>query len=193
MKRKYITLIFSMIFSFIAFSQHKENLTYGLKLAALQSKISNLPEMISGRDNSLSNYSLNNKGKFGVEGGFFLNYKLPDSRVALQPEILYRSAGEIIDYENTTGKTYTLTLNYSYITIGALYKIYPLAGLNIGAGLFYSANLSPNKVLYESNEAGGLYDVATRQFYRDGINGKDNFELSFSLGYELRESAFENG
>ena len=183
MKQKYISLIFTLTFSFIAFSQYKENLTYGLKLGALQSKISNLPEMISRRDNSYSSYSLNNKGTYGVEGGFFLNYKLPDSRVALQPEILYRTAGDIVEYQDASGKEYTLTLDYSYITIGALYKIYPIAGLNIGTGFFYSANLSPNKVFYESNEEDGLYDVATRQFYRDGISGKDNFELSFSLGY----------
>ncbi|MNE73341.1 hypothetical protein D3C80_1693460 [compost metagenome] len=33
-----------------------------------------------------------------------------------------------------------------------------------------------------------MYDVATRQFYIDGLDGDDDFSLCFALGYELHKS-----
>lgn len=180
-----ILRIVVIIIPFISYSQITETFTYGLKVGALQSSISNIPEMISGRDNSFSNYSLKSDKIFGAEGGFFLNYKLPNTRVAIQTELLYRKAGDKVSYSNDLGKNYLLTFNYSYITFGALYKIYPIAGLNIGAGAFYSKNISSGEIEYESNEFDGRYDVINRQFYRDALKGSDDFSLAFNLGYEI--------
>jgi hypothetical protein len=169
-------------------AQYTERVTYGIKVSALQSKISNLPEMIIGRDNSLASYTLESKGYFGIEAGFFLNYKVPDSKVAIQPEILYRSSGETVDYKNSSGKEYQLKLRYSYLLIGAFYKIYPVKGANVGVGAFYGSNLTPNNLDYTSNEAGGQYDIANRQFFRDGISGRGDLSVCFSLGYEFKKS-----
>jgi len=180
--------LFSCLANASLYGQYENNTTYGMKLGPLYSQISNLPEMIKGRNNSLDNSTLENKGTYGLEGGFFLNYKLPDTRVALQPEILFRQSGDKISYSDPTGKKYELKLNYSYLEIGALYKVYPFEGLNIGLGAFYGINLSPNNISYSSNEANGMYDVATRQFYVDGLEGKGDFSLCFGLGYELHQS-----
>jgi hypothetical protein len=177
-----------LIISYHSYAQYDNNVTYGIKLGGIHTTISNLPEMIIGRNNSLENFTLENKGTYGVEGGFFLNYKLTDSRAAIQPELLYRTSGERVLYKNTLGKEYELSLNYTYIVVGALYKTYPLKGLNIGFGAFYGINLSSNSLEYKSNEQGGLYDVATRQFYRDGITGRDDFSMCFGLGYEFTKS-----
>lgn len=184
MVKKYI-LLSSFLVSFFGYSQITETYTYGLKLGGLQSSISNLPEMLSGRDNSASNYKLQSDKVIGVEGGFFLNYKLPDTRVAIQTELLYRKAGDRVSFSNDLGDTYLLTFNYSYLTFGALYKIYPLAGLNIGAGAFYSKNLGPGSIEYESNQFDGRYDIVNRQFYRDALKGSDDFSLAFNVGYEI--------
>ncbi|EKT3958276.1 PorT family protein [Flavobacterium psychrophilum] len=171
---------------FLSYSQIRETFTYGLKIGGLQSTIGNLPEMITGRDNSLAKFTLVNKEVFGIEGGLFLNYKLPNTRVAIQAELLYRKSGDKVSYDNlSTGKSYELSFNYSYLTLGAIYKIYPLAGLNAGVGAFYSKNITPSDLEYKSNEYDGLYDTEYRQFYRDAILGKDDFSLAFSLGYEV--------
>ncbi|MBP4140412.1 outer membrane beta-barrel protein [Flavobacterium sp. P4023] len=180
--------IFCCFFNTLIYSQHDTNITYGLKFGALHSKISNLPESIKGRDNTFDNSKMETKGLYGLEGGFFLNFKLYDTRVAIQPEILFRQSGETVTYKDKVGKEFELGLNYSYIEIGALYKVYPYKGLNLGFGAFYGVSLSPNNVTYKSNEAGGLYDVATRQFYQDGLDGADDFSMCFSLGYELQQS-----
>ena len=182
-------LFFLFIIPHSLFSQNESNLTYGLKAGIISSKISNLPEMIIGRDNTLSTYEITSDGFTGVEAGFFINFKLPNSRVSIQPEILYRNSGDNINYKNSiTGKEYKLTFDYSYLVIGALYKIYPLKGLNVALGSFYSINLNPSNIEYTSNEANGQYDITTRQFFRDGIEGKNDFSISAGLGYEFQNS-----
>jgi hypothetical protein len=180
-------LIFCSFFN-AAHAQNETNITYGLKLGGIYSKISNLPESIKGRDNTFDNSVMESKGGYGIEGGFFLNCKLYDTRVAIQPELLFRQSSQTVNYHDTTGKEFELGLNYSYLQIGALYKVYPYEGLNLGFGAFYGISLSPNNITYKSNEAGGMYDVATRQFYQDGLDGKDDFSLCFAVGYELQES-----
>lgn len=188
MKVLLYVLTLSYCFSSVLYGQYETNITYGLKVGGLYSTISNLPESIKGRDNSLDNSTLKSDGKYGLEGGFFVNMKLHDTRVAIQPEILFRQSGETITYNDTSGKEYELKFDYSYLEIGALYKAYPFEGANIGIGAFYGINIAPNNIAYSSNEAGGLYDVATRQFYKDGLEGKGDFSLCFALGYELHES-----
>ncbi|MBS7234108.1 outer membrane beta-barrel protein [Flavobacterium psychroterrae] len=180
-------LIFCSFFN-ATHAQNETNITYGLKLGGIYSKISNLPESIKGRDNTFDNSVMESKGGYGIEGGFFLNCKLYDTRVAIQPELLFRQSSQTVNYHDTTGKEFELGLNYSYLQIGALYKVYPYEGLNLGFGAFYGISLSPNNITYKSNEAGGMYDVATRQFYQDGLDGADDFSLCFALGYELHES-----
>lgn len=183
-----LTSLFLLTISSSVYGQHESNLTYGVKFGALHSTISNLPESIKGRDQTFTDNYYSSKGKYGVEGGLFLNYKLPNSRTAIQPELLIRTAGEKIQYNDPQGLQKEIGFDYTYLSLGALYKIYPYEGLNLGVGAFYSINLSPHAVSYQSNEADGLYDVTTRQFYREGFSGGDDFSLSFSLGYELRQS-----
>lgn len=187
MKVLFHLLIFCSFFN-AAHAQNETNITYGLKLGGIYSKISNLPESIKGRDNTFDNSVMESKGGYGIEGGFFLNCKLYDTRVAIQPELLFRQSSQTVNYHDNTGKEFELGLNYSYLQIGALYKVYPYEGLNLGFGAFYGISLSPNNITYKSNEAGGMYDVATRQFYQDGLDGADDFSLCFALGYELHES-----
>lgn len=184
-----ITLLILALTSTLSYSQYIENLTYGLKVGGVRSQFSNLPEMVMGREHTLKQFDLTSKAKFGVEGGVFLNYKFPDTRTAIQSELLYRQAGAKVQYSQpSSGENYELDFNYSYLVLGATYRLYPLRGFNLGVGAFYAKNLSPNNLSYSSNVQGGLYDTEYRQFYRDGIVGKDNFSLAFSLGYE-----FENG
>jgi hypothetical protein len=181
-------LLFFCFFNFSLHAQYESNITYGLKFGALHSSISNLPESIKGRDNTFDNSVMENKGVYGLEGGFFLNFKLYDTRVAIQPEILFRQSGEKVTYKDALGKEFELGLHYSYLQIGALYKVYPYQGLNLGFGAFYGISLSPDNLTYKSNEANGMYDVSTRQFYKDGLDGTDDFSLCFAVGYELQES-----
>ena len=180
--------IFCYYLTTTSYSQNQTNITYGLKFGALNSRINNLPESITGRDNTFDNSVIESKGAYGLEGGFFLNMKLYDTRVAIQPEVLFRQFGENITYKDAVGKEFELGLNYSFLHIGALYKVYPYEGLNLGFGAFYGINLSPSNITYTSNESGGVFDVATRQFYQDGLDGVDDFSLAFAVGYELQDS-----
>ena len=172
-----------LLISGLSKSQYLDNLTYGLKLGALHSRVTNLPEMLIGRENNRQLFDITSKGVFGVEGGLFLNYKFPESRVAIQPELLFRYSGSEVNYNNeTTGSSYKLGLRYSYLMLGGIYKVYPFLGLNIGIGAFYSKNLTPHAISYNSNERNGLYDTNFRQFYREGIVGKDDLRYYHGVG-----------
>lgn len=181
-------LICFLLLSLVMQAQHEELVTYGLKLGALQSKISNVPEMLTGRDDSFQQFELNTVGVQGLEAGFFANIKLYDTRVAIQPELLFRKSGEKVNYSDPSGKTYSVGFDYSYLVVGAIYKIYPIEGLNVGLGAFYAINLSPASINYQSNQYGGQFDTEYRQFYKDGIEGTNDFSLSFSLGYEFKRN-----
>lgn len=188
MKINLYLLVLIFVTTSSIFAQNETNITYGLKIGILHSTITNLPESIKGRDNTVDNSTLQTMGLYGFEAGFFANLKLHDTRVSIQPEILFQQSGEHVSYTDTFGKEFDLELHYSYIKIGAVYKIYPYEGLNLGFGAFYGINLSPHTLKYSSNVADGQYDVATRQFYIDGLEGTGDFSLSFGLGYELHKS-----
>ena len=68
-----------LLISGLSKGQYLDNLTYGLKLGALHSRITNLPEMLIGRENNRQQFDINGKGVFGVEGGLFLtiNFQTP--------------------------------------------------------------------------------------------------------------------
>lgn len=176
------------LFSSIIYGQYNDNLSYGIKVGALHSTITNIPEMLIGRENQLTKFTLEEKGVYGAEGGVFLNYKFPDSRMGIQPEILYRQSGAEVNYNNDiTKESYKVSFKYQYLVLGATYKFYPYDGINVGVGIHYNKNISPNSIEYSSNEESGNNDTAHRQFYRDAIKGKDDFNLGFSLGYEFKE------
>ena len=176
----------AFISSALCFSQYNDNLSYGLKVAALHSTTTHIPEMLIGREHNLTNFQMKTKGVYSVEGGFFVNYKFSNTRTAIQPELIYRKGGEKLHYHNSqSGQEYDIDFKYSYLILGSIYKIYPYEGLNFGIGVHYAKNLTPHNIEYSSNEFDGRHDTNYRQFYRDGIIGKDDFNLSFNVGYEL--------
>ena len=63
-----------LLISGLSKGQYLDNLTYGLKLGALHSRVTNLPEMLIGRENNRQLFDITSKGVFGVEGGLLLNY-----------------------------------------------------------------------------------------------------------------------
>jgi hypothetical protein len=173
------------MFTTILFAQQEELITYGLKIGATHAEISSIPEMLTGTDNSLQQYSLTSEGTYGIESGIFANFKLYETRVAIQTELLFQKSSTKVNYSDATGKTYTIGFNYNYIALGAIYKIYPVAGVNVGFGGFYNIILNPSNISYTSNQYSGQYDTQYRQFYRDGFAGNNDFSLSLSLGYEF--------
>lgn len=182
-------LVFMFLFSFYAQAQFDVDLTYGVKGGGTWSKISNLPEMIVSED-YYTNYSLKGKPRWGATAGLFLNYKFPDTRIALQPELMYTMQGGDLEYSDIKGLNYTMEFKYNYIALTSLVKVYVAGGFNVGAGPVLSFNLTPNNIEYKSNQAdfGFGDDIQTRQALRNVIKGKTDFALALNLGYE-----FENG
>ncbi|MDR2122971.1 MAG: PorT family protein [Flavobacteriaceae bacterium] len=187
MKRYLIILV--LISGNMVRSQFLENLTYGIKAGGTYSRIGNLSKMIVSEE-YYQDYTMKEEVRWGCEAGLFLNYKFPDTRIALQPEILYSMQGGKIKYNDINGLNYQMDFNYNYLTLVSLVKVYPIGGLNLGLGPVLSFNLTPGAIEYESNQEYFNLgrDLETRQILRNTIKGKTDFSLVANLGYE-----FENG
>jgi hypothetical protein len=170
-------------------AQYPVDLTYGVKIGGTWSKISNLSGMIISED-YYQGYSMESEPRWGATAGLFLNYKFPDTRIALQPEIMYTMQGGDLKYSDIKGLNYTIQFKYNYIALTTLVKVYIAGGFNLGAGPVLSFNLTPDNIEYKSNQSefGFGDDIQTRQALRNVIKGKADFALSLNLGYE-----WENG
>jgi hypothetical protein len=170
-------------------AQYGVDLTYGIKAGGTYSKVSNLSGMIVSEDYFLG-YTLEEKYRFGGSIGLFLNYKFPDTRIALQPEINYSMQGGDLQYHDIRGLDYKVQFKYNYIALTALVKVYPWGGFNLGIGPVLSFNLNSDNIEYSSNQKdfGFGDDIETRQAFRNVIKGKTDFSIALNLGYE-----WENG
>jgi len=173
----------------VAQGQFLEDLTYGIKAGGVYSQIDGLPKMVVSED-YYEGFKLKGKPRWGAVAGLFLNYKFPDSWIALQPEITYSMQGGSLKYKDDSCLHYRIDYKYSYISLTALVKVYPTGGLNIGIGPVLSFNLTPSTVEYSSNQKdfGMGSDLTTRQVLRNSFKGKSDFALALNLGYE-----WENG
>lgn len=176
--------------SILSYSQMAENLTYGLKAGANYSEIANIPELIVSEP-YYQGYTLESNPKIMPTFGFFINYKFPYTRIALQPELNYSMEHSSVEYSDINDLQYTIDLKYNYLQVNSLVKFYPISGLNIGIGPQLGFSLNPSNLHYKSNQE-ELYgpDLTTQQILRDNIKGRTNFQLLFNLGYETNFGLF---
>jgi hypothetical protein len=185
-------LLFLVIFiSISGQAQFEVDLTYGVKAGGVLSRVSGTGAMIVSED-YFEGYSLKETSRRGAAAGLFLNYKFPDTRIALQPEILYTMQGGKLKYIDIKGLDYTIEFKYNYIALASLVKVYPAGGFNIGAGPVLSFSLTPGAVEYHSNQSdfGFGDDIQTRQALRNAVKGRTDFALALALGYELENGLF---
>lgn len=186
-------LFFLSLFYFFSFSQgYDREITYGPLLGATYSKMNGIERSIIP-DGIYQGYSTKEKSNIGISGGLFLNWKYTDKNLSLQPELWYSGQKVDFEYSDVKGLNYNLRFNYHYLNAGFLLKYYPIEGLYVGAGPYFSFNLSKDNLTYTSN--GGelmsqteVYfepDAVVQKTLKESFTGKDYFHLAFALGYEL--------
>lgn len=190
--KKTLLLCFSL-FSLFSFSQgYYREISYGPILGATYSKMSGIePSIIP--DGMYQGYSVKTKNNLGISGGLFLNWKYTDKNLSLQPEMWYSGQKVDFEYSDVKGLNYNLRFNYHYLNAGFLLKYYFTEGLYLGAGPYFSFNLSKDNLTYTSNGAElmnqtGVYfepDAVVQKVLKESFAGKDYFHLAFALGYEF--------
>lgn len=168
---------------------------FGIKAGINRSSISNLSTILVSED-YYSGYSFTDEPQIAPMATLFVNYKINDSRMAMEGGIsYYRQASKLI-YSDIKDFTYTCKYQYSYLGMGANLKARVAKGLSAGVGMRFGFNLQPENLFYNSNVhmidwgTNNLppSDSETQKELRDVIQGKNTTELVFLMCYE-----FENG
>ncbi|KFF02218.1 outer membrane beta-barrel protein [Flavobacterium reichenbachii] len=192
---KKIILLLLLVSTKSLFAQGDREITYGLFVGGIHSTLSNLPDMIVVKGLYDGN-TFEEKGKFGGTGGFFINWKYPYAKVAIQTELSYSGQGTDLNYEDIKGLKYKMTFGYSYINVGAQFKYYPFEGFYIGAGPYIGFNLASDNIKYTSNAQevfgnSGAYfepDANVEKVLKASFTGKNYFYGTLALGYEFNSN-----
>lgn len=189
---KKIILLLVLVSTKSLFAQGDREITYGLFGGGIYSKMSNLPDVIVPKG-VYEDYTLEEKGKFGGTGGVFINWKYPYAKVSIQTEISYSGQSTDLNYEDIKGLKYKMTFGYSYISIGAQFKYYPVEGLYVGFGPYVSFNIASDNIKYTSNAQEIFADSDTyfepdanvQKVLKESLTGKNYFSGMLSAGYEF--------
>ncbi|MFD2940272.1 outer membrane beta-barrel protein [Flavobacterium notoginsengisoli] len=189
---KKIILLFLLISTKSVFAQSEREITYGLFAGGIYSKMSNLPDVIVPKG-IYDGYTLKEEGKFGGVGGFFINWKYPYAKLAIQTEVSYSGQSTDLNYEDIKGLKYKMTFAFNYINVGAQLKFYPYKGFYIGAGPYVGFNISGDNIKYSSNaqeifaESGVPFetDANVQKVLRESLSGKNYFYGMLAAGYEF--------
>lgn len=191
-KMKKFILLLLLVSTKAVLAQGDREITYGIFAGGIHSTLSNLPDVIVPKG-IYEGYTLEEKGKFGGTGGFFINWKYPYAKVSIQTEVSYSGQSTDLNYEDTEGLKYKMTFGYSYINVGAQFKYYPVEGFYIGVGPYVSFNIASDNIKYTSNSqevfgSSGAYfepDANVQKVLKESLTGKNYFSGMLSLGYEL--------
>lgn len=189
---KKIVILFIFLGTKIMFGQGERRITYGLFAGAINSKMSNLPDVIVP-NGIYEGYSLAGEAKIGATAGFLINWKYPYAKVSIQTEISYSSQGTDLNYQDDEGLKYKMNFGYSYINFGTQFKYYPIGGFYVGVGPSVAFNIASNNIKYSSNSQ-EIFGNSGADFEPDGnvqrvlketLTGKNFFSATFATGYEF--------
>jgi hypothetical protein len=189
--KNFISAIF-ILFTTLVLAQNDRQITYGIFAGGIYSKMDNLPDVIVPKG-IYSGYSFDEKSKFGGMGGVFINWKYPNAKLSIQPEISFSFQSTDLKYNDVKGLNYKINFGYQNINTGVLLKFYPIERLYIGAGPFLGLNITKDAITYTSNGAtigatSGVFfqpDAVVQKSLRESLKGNDHFYFMFATGYEF--------
>lgn len=190
--KKFLLFCWSLFFSYVFSQGYDREISYGPILGATYSKMNGIERSIIP-EGIYQGYSTKEKSNIGLSGGLFLNWKYTDKNLSLQPELWYSGQKVNFEYSDIKGLNYNIRFNYHYLNAGFLLKYYFTDGLYLGAGPYFSFNLSKDNLTYTSNGEElmnqiGVYfepDAVVQKTLKQSFEGKDYFHLAFALGYEF--------
>ena len=166
--------------------------SFGFKAGGNYSKVSNLSTIILSEPYFL-HYSIKETGRYGWHLGIFYEYRLEDSRLGFQSEIMFsRQGGNVVFNNYEKDFNYKMEFAYQYMNIVGLAKWFPFQkGFSFGAGPFLGINVAPRSIVYTSWGKGKVpsfgTDLEQQQQLRNVLLGKNNFGLALDLGFDINK------
>lgn len=159
-------------------------LCFGIKAGASYSSIGNIQSMIIS-ESEYKNYTFKENWIVNPYASLFINYKLPETVVALEGGLSYYQIGSKNKYSDINGLDYDLKFQYDYIGLEGYVRTYYYKGFNVAVGMRVGFNLNSNNLKYTSNGE-DLYgpDIKIEQSMRQILKGKNNIAAGIILGYE---------
>lgn len=192
MKKHLSILLILLSISFSSAQNLAREISYGGFVGATHSQMMNIvPAIIP--EGIYQGFDAKEKGSVGVSGGLFLNWKYPEMKISVQPELYYSKQKTEMRYNDIKGLNYNIGFSYSYLNAGFLLKYYFTDGLYLGAGPFFTLNLDKDMLTYTSNGSElmnqtGVYfepDAVVQKTLKQSFEGKDYFHAAFAIGYEF--------
>lgn len=192
MKRIGVLLIILLIFSLSIRAQYEEDLMFGVKIGAALTNISNTSFMIVSEDYYVG-YTFKEEALIRPAAGLFVNYRINSSDFALEGQLNYYQLSSDLVYSDIHNFKYTCGFQYSYLGFGAYIKRYITHGLNMGVGMRFGFNLTPEKMTYTSNsqeiewgeDNNPPVDSETQADMQSVIKGRNLTEVGMILSYEF--------
>ncbi|MEM1358961.1 MAG: porin family protein [Bacteroidota bacterium] len=158
---------------------------YGFKAGATYHRIQEISTTIIPDVFPADTYTTEIVPQLGFAGGVVFYHRFYKSRFAIQPEILFASRGGDFNYTDTRDLEYTIGLNYQYLSLGGLVKVYPGGGLHFGAGAQVAFNVATDKLKYTSNMPELGPDLQIQQSLREVLVGSNDINLLLQAGYDF--------
>lgn len=158
---------------------------YGFKAGVTQNQINGISTTIIPEVFAEDTYSTSLTPQLGFAGGVVVYHRFYKSRFAIQPEILFASRGGDFNYTDNRDLEYTIGMNYQYVSLGTIVKLYPTGGLHFGVGAQAAFNVATDNLTYESNMPELGPDLQIQQSLREVLVGSNDINLLFQAGLDL--------
>lgn len=158
---------------------------YGFKAGATHHQIYDIQTTIIPEVFPEDTYQTELLSQIGFVGGLSFYHRFYKSRFAVQPEILFASRGGDFHYTDSRDLDYNIKLNYQYLSLGTLVKVYPAGGINFGMGAQVAFNVATDRLVYTSNMPELGPDLQIQQSLREVLVGSNDINLIGQVGYDF--------
>jgi len=171
---------------FSAFAQPMDDeYFYGFKGGITMNSIGGISNTLIPSIFPKETYTTTNVQQMGFIGGLFFYHRFRDSRIAIQPEILFAKEGAKFEYTDINDLNYGIDFNYQYLKLATYFKIYSYAGITFSIGPQVGLNIGEGKLNYTSNMPDLGPDLIITQSLREVLKGATNFSVSIGGGYDF--------
>lgn len=158
---------------------------YGFKAGVTQHQIKGIGTTIIPDAFPEDTYDVTTSARLGFAGGVVLYHRFYKSRFAIQPEILFASRGGDFNYTDVRELEYTIGLDYQYVSLGTVIKLYPFGGLHFGVGAQAAFNVATDQLTYTSNMPELGPDLQIQQSLREVLVGSNDINVLLQAGYDF--------
>ncbi|MEM6397900.1 MAG: outer membrane beta-barrel protein [Bacteroidota bacterium] len=158
---------------------------YGFKAGVTYGSFSDVNITIIPDVFAAETYEVTTDRQLGFIGGIQFYHRFNNSRLAIQPEILFGDFGSSFSYTDELGLDYQMDFRYQHVSLGTQVKVHPMGPLHFAAGLAVNFAVSPDAINYSSNMPELGPDLQIQQSLREVLRGSNDIQLLLGAGFDF--------